>query len=41
MDKYIYRDKVIEIKNELHSHGISKIELSGLPLEYWKDIKTT
>lgn len=40
MDKDIYRDKVIEIKKELHSYGISKIDLSGLPLEYWKDIKT-
>lgn len=41
MDKDVYKDKVIEIKRELHSYGISKVELPGLPLEYWVDIKTT
>lgn len=40
MDKNTYRDKVTEIKKELHSYGISKVELSGLPLKYWEDIKT-
>lgn len=40
MDKDIYRDKVIEIKRELYSYGISKVELTGLPPEYWEDIKT-
>lgn len=25
----------------MHSYGISKVELPGLPLEYWVDIKTT
>ncbi len=39
MDTDVYRDKVIEIKKELYSYGISKVELFGLPLQYWEDIK--
>lgn len=40
MDKDTYRHKIIEIKKDLHSYGISKVDLSGLPLKYWEDIKT-
>lgn len=40
MDKDTYRDKVIEIKRNLHSYGISKVDLPDLPLEYWEDIET-
>lgn len=40
MDKDLYRNVIINIKKELYSYGISVIELLGLPLQYWEDIRS-
>lgn len=33
-----YKRKVKEYKNKLHTYGIQKIDLKGLPLEYWEEL---
>lgn len=39
MDERFCENEIIKIESKLHSYGVSKIELAGLPLKYWGDIE--